>query len=231
MQGHFSWIQLIPGVNHDNVHVATLGLASLGLLGLSLGAYGSLRARASDPSPAGSFGIRGVFELLVEFIVSLSDRVLGEHNRKYVPLFGAIFIAILFNNLLGMVPGMVPATENFNTTFALGVFSFLTYNYMGLKENGWGYLKHFMGPVLWLAPLMLIIELISHFIRPLSLGMRLRANMMADHTVMGIAVDMAGQFGVPLLAYGLGLFVCFIQAFVFTVLSMAYVSLATAHDH
>lgn len=231
MATHFSWLEKIPGVDHGNIHVATLGM-SVGLLLVgSVAGYASLKSQGDDVAPAGKLSLRGIFELLVEFIVSLSDRVLGEHNRKYVPLFGAIFITILFNNLIGMIPGMLPATENFNTTFALGVFSFLTYNYLGLKENGMAYLKHFMGPVWWLAPLMVIIELISHFVRPLSLAMRLRANMMADHTVMGIAVDMAGSFGVPLLAYGLGLFVCFIQAFVFTVLSMAYVSLATAHDH
>lgn len=101
---------------------------------------------------------------------------------------------------------------------------------MGIKENGWGYLKHFMGPIILLAPLMLVIEVISHVVRPISLGLRLANVMKGDHTVLGIFLDLVPLF-LPILFYILGIFVCFVQAFVFTLLSMVYVSMAIAHDH
>ena len=126
---------------------------------------------------------------------------------------------------------MTPATDNINTTFAMGIFSFVVYNIYGIKEHGLAYVKHFLGPLLLLAPLMLIIELISHVVRPVSLGLRLQGNMMGDHTVLGIFLDLLPYTGVPVLFYMLGLFVCFMQAFVFTMLSMIYVSIAISHDH
>jgi F-type H+-transporting ATPase subunit a len=125
---------------------------------------------------------------------------------------------------------MTPATENLNTTLGMGLIIFLYYNYMGLKENGLSYLKHFMGPILWLAPLMVVIELISHLVRPVSLGLRLANVMKGDHTVLGIFLDLVPVL-LPIPFYILGIFVCFVQAFVFTLLSMVYVSMSIDHDH
>lgn len=125
---------------------------------------------------------------------------------------------------------MTPATDNINTTLTLGLFIFIVYNYFGFREHGIHYLKQFMGPLLLLAPLMVIIEVISHLVRPMSLGLRLQGNMMGDHTVLGIFLDLV-PYGLPIVFYGLGLFVCFMQAFVFTMLSMIYVSMAISHDH
>ncbi|MBY0452853.1 MAG: F0F1 ATP synthase subunit A, partial [Bdellovibrionaceae bacterium] len=137
---------------------------------------------------------------------------------------------ILFNNLIGLIPGMTPATENFNTTFAFGVFSFIAYNFIGVKHGGMGYLKHFLGPVIWLAPLMLAIELLSHFLRPLTLGLRLANVMTGDHTVLTVFLGLF-PVGPAIPFYAMGLLVSTIQAFVFTLLSMVYVALATASDH
>ena len=156
--------------------------------------------------------------------------VIGKKGRKFVPLFASIFLYVWFNNLLGLVPGMTPATENINTTVAIGLFSFAAYNYFGFKEHGISYLKQFMGPLLLLAPLMIIIELISHIVRPASLGLRLQGNMLGDHTVLGIFLDLV-PYGIPVVFYFLGMFVCTMQAFVFTMLSMIYVSMAISHDH
>ncbi len=103
-------------------------------------------------------------------------------------------------------------------------------SYLGIKENGLGYLKHFLGPLWWLAPLMLVIELISHIVRPISLGLRLANVLKGDHTVVGIFTDLVPVI-LPIPFYLMGMFVCFVQAFVFTLLSMVYISLATAHDH
>ena len=159
---------------------------------------------------------------------------MGEEGRKFVPLFAAIFFYILFSNLFGLIPGLTPHTDNINTTFALGLVSFLAYNFFGLKENGLSYLKHFLVPVLWLFPMMLPIELFSHAIRPLTLGLRLQGNMMADHMVLSVFLDLfdkAWFIPVPVVFYGMGIFVSCMQAFVFTMLSMIYVSIAVAHDH
>jgi F-type H+-transporting ATPase subunit a len=133
---------------------------------------------------------------------------------------------------LGLIPGFSPATDNFNTTLALGIFVFLYYNYQGIKEQGlWGHIKHFMGPVWYLAILIFPIELISHAVRPLSLGLRLQGNMKGDHLVLSIFSGLV-PYLVPIPFYVIGLFVCFMQAFVFTLLTMVYISLSTAtHDH
>ena len=180
--------------------------------------------------PSDKFSLRGLVELATEFIFGLVDMVIGHHGRKYVPMFAAVFVFVLVNNLVGVIPGMTPATENLNTTLAMGLFMFVTYNILGLKENGVGYLKHFLGPVIWLAPLMVVIEIISHLVRPASLGLRLANVIKGDHTVVGIFLDLV-PIGVPIPFYLMGMFVCFVQAFVFTLLSMVYVSMATAHDH
>lgn len=232
---HFSWVQLVPKVTHDNLHVAT-ALITGGVM-IALAFVGRVALGKGDAAvvPASSFSIKGVFEMMTEFIVDLADLVIGEEGKKFVPMFAAIFFYILFNNMIGLIPGLSPSTDNLNTTMAIGLFSFVIYNFYGLKENGTGYLKHFFGPVLWLAPLMLAIELVSHAIRPLTLGLRLQGNIFADHTVVAVFIDLfknaAWFIPVPAIFYGMGIFVAVMQAFVFTMLSMIYVSMAIAHDH
>lgn len=226
----FSLTSLIPGVGHEYAHVATAAIVTTGLVGSALVARSQLGQGEKAVIPADRFSLRGLYELAVEFIQGLVDMVIGEHGRAYIPLFASIFTFVLVNNLVGILPGMTPATQNMNTTLAMGVFVFIYYNYMGLKENGMAYLKHFLGPVLWLAPLMLVIELISHFVRPLSLGLRLANVMSGDHTVVGIFLDLVPIL-LPIPFYLMGIFICFVQAFVFTLLSMVYVAMATAHDH
>lgn len=226
----FSLTSLIPGVGEHYSHVATTAIVAGSLVVTSVAAKVALGTGDQAVIPASKFSVKGIFELLTEFIAGLCDMVIGEHGRKYVPMFAAIFTFVLVNNLVGVIPGMTPATENLNTTLSMGLFVFLAYNLFGLRENGVGYLKHFLGPVLWLAPLMLIIELISHVVRPLSLGLRLANVLKGDHTVVGIFLDLVPVV-LPIPFYLLGIFVCFVQAFVFTLLSMVYVALATAHDH
>jgi F-type H+-transporting ATPase subunit a len=227
---HFTWSQLIPGVGHHYSHVATLLIVTVLISAMGLYARASLGNGETAVIPTGKFSMRGIFEVFTEYIASLADQVIGHHGRVFAPYFASVFTFVLFNNFIGLIPGMTPATENFNTTFAFGIFSFLAYNAIGLKEGGLGYLKHFLGPVLWLAPLMLIIELISHFIRPLTLGLRLANVMTGDHTVLSVFLGLA-PFGPAIPFYAMGMLVCTIQAFVFTLLSMVYVALATAHDH
>ncbi|MCK6600025.1 MAG: F0F1 ATP synthase subunit A [Bdellovibrionaceae bacterium] len=226
----FNWTQLAVG--HENVHIATLGLASVVSIGLGLLAKKQLGTGEAAVIPAGKFSLRGLFEVNVEFISKLANSIIGHDGYKYVPYFSAMFGFILINNLIGVIPGMTPATENINTTFAFGIFSFLSYNFIGLKKGGSHYLAHFLGPIWWLAPLMLVIEIIAHFIRPLTLGLRLANVMTGDHTVLSVFLGIVPYpLLIPIPFYVLGLLVCFIQAFVFTLLSMVYVALAQASDH
>lgn len=225
-----SLTSLIPGVGEEYSHVATAGIVSLGLIVATLVARKQLGKGDQAVVPAGRLSVRGFFEFITEFIDGLATMVIGEHSKHYVPMFSAVFTFVLINNLFGMLPGMVPATENLNTTLAMGFFMFFSYNIFGVKENGIAYFKHFLGPVMWLAPLMIVVELISHFVRPISLGLRLANVLRGDHTVVGIFLNMF-PWGLPVPFYLLGLFVACVQAFVFTLLSMVYVSLATAHDH
>ena len=250
---HFNWTQLIPGVHPemdpvthvaqglDYTHVATAMLAGCFLIVISLMARASLGSNEHAITPSSKFSLKGFFEVFTEAIASISDMVVGKEGRKFVPMFATIFLYIWFNNLVGLIPGMTPATDNINTTVAVGLFSFISYNAYGIKEHGFGYLKHFMGPLLWIAPLMFVIEVIGHVVRPMSLGLRLQGNMTGDHTVLGIFLNLApfpmvnetflAALPIPVIFYFLGMFVCTMQAFVFTMLSMIYVSMAISHDH
>lgn len=227
---HFNWTQLIPGVGHYYIHIATFVFTGLLLMILAVTARLALGTGESSYVPSSKLSIKGLFESLTEFIVAISDMVLGKDGRKYVPMFTSLFFVILFNNIFGLIPGWTPATDNLNTTLAMGIFMFVCYNYVGVREQGISYLKHFLGPILWMGPFMLVVELISHLVRPFSLGLRLQANMMGDHTLMGVFISLV-PYGVPAVFLGLGLFVCFMQAFVFTMLGMIYISMAVSHDH
>jgi F-type H+-transporting ATPase subunit a len=233
--GHFNWTQFIPGVGHHYIHVATAAVVALLLLFVGFLAKAALGKGSSDGRPSSEFSLKGIFELVTEFIVGIGDMVMGTEHRNKVPMFAAIFLFIFFNNLIGLIPGMTAATDNLNTTLALGLFAFVVYNIYGFREHGMAYLKTLMagmtsGPMILLGLILFCVELISHLVRPFSLGLRLMGNMAGDHTVLGIFLDLV-PIGVPVFFLGLGLFVCFMQAFIFTLLGMIYVSMATSHDH
>ncbi|MCO5112782.1 MAG: F0F1 ATP synthase subunit A [Bdellovibrionaceae bacterium] len=226
----FSWATQLPGVTDSNMHVA-LAAGAVGLMTiLAVAANVALGKGKEAVTPAPKLSIKGLFEQLTEFIGSMTDTVVGPEGRPYVPMFATIFFFILINNIFGLVPSLGTASENINTGLAVGLFVFVVYNAFGIKEHGLGYVKHFMGPIWWLAPLILVVELFSHLVRPLSLSIRLRANMLADHSVLGIFTDLV-PYVVPVPFYILGLFVSCMQAFIFTVLTMIYVSMALSHDH
>lgn len=187
------------------------GLFVMGIL-LVLG----VRAKAAMATeeaiiPDAGLTPRNVFELLVEGIGSLSEQVIGHGSKVYVPTLCTFFIFILTSNLLGLVPGFIPPTSDFDITLALGVCSFLIFNYYGLKVNGMDYIKHLMGPILALAPLIFLLELIGVLVRPVSLALRLFGNMSGDHLVLDIFIDLTYLF-VPVIFYMLGTLVSVIQA-------------------
>jgi F-type H+-transporting ATPase subunit a len=228
----FTWPQIIPGLNQLPDHVATAGIVTAALVGVAFLARHQV-ARAGDAAvvPDGTLTARNFYEVYVEQFTALVEGVLGPNSRQYVPLYGAMFLFILANNLSGLIPGLSPATSNTNTTLGLGLLSFVMYNVFGFRKHGIGYLKHFLGPIWWLVFLMLPLEIIDNILRPITLNLRLQMNMFADHLVLEIFTDLTKVL-IPVLFYMLGTFVCVIQAFVFTLLSLVYVSLATAgHDH
>ncbi len=181
--------------------------------------------------PDSKLTFRNAFEIIAEKLYALSITVMGKHNtEKYFKIVGALFVFIFASNFLGLIPGLLPPTDNLNTTLALGIFVFLYYNFVGLKENGFAYIKHFWGPIWWLGPLIVVVEIASHIFRPISLALRLRGNIMGDHIVLGIFNNLM-PYLVPAIFYGIGLFVAFVQAFVFCLMTMVYISLSAAHDH
>jgi F-type H+-transporting ATPase subunit a len=231
----FTWLSLVPGLEHTPNHVVMAVGVVVGLTALTAVASLQLKSRMKNMEvalvPEPQLTYRNFFEILAEKLYGIVEQVLGKHEAPvYFPLIGTLFVFIFTCNLFGLIPGFLPPTDNLNTTIALSSFVFLYYNYRGLKANGLGYLKHFMGPVWWLAPLMLAIEIISHLIRPVSLAFRLKWNITGDHIVMGVFSDLV-PLVVPVVFFGMGAFVSLIQAFVFCMMTMVYISLATAHDH
>ena len=232
--GHhpFTWYDLLPaalqGVVPLQIFFSVVSMVLLVLLALGV------RRRLLDTHdaviPSDRITLVNVFELLIEFVTGLSDSIIGHKGRQYLSLYGTFFIFILLSNFIGLVPGFSPPTSNLNITLGLGLISFGAYHYFGIREHGGSYLKQFTGPILLIAPLFFAIEIFSHMFRPLTLGLRLAFNMFADHLVVEIFTGLT-YVVIPVLFYLLGALVSVIQAFVFTLLSMIYASLALSHDH
>lgn len=224
---------LIPGLNKLPVHIANAILIALIIIIMVL--VGAAKLRQKNPEdnliPDGSFSLQNLLESMVEMLVKLiSDTMGAEIARDYLFIIGGSAFFILFSNLSGLIPGFTPPTDNLNTTAACALTVFFLTHYFGWKEHGVKYLKQFTGPFLWLSPLMIPIEIIGHLARPMSLSLRLFGNIMGDHLVAAIFVMLAPIF-IPVPLAFLGLFVAFVQTFVFILLSMAYFSGAISHDH
>lgn len=230
MEHGFSWVGVIPGLAEIPGHLTIALLVMIGLTIFGLRVRAQIAASADTTLPESGFSARNVAEVVTEMITGLAEGILGHDAPKYVPLFGSLFLFILAANLIGLLPGFTPPTDNFNITFALGAVSFAAYNYYGVRAHGLAYLKQFMGPLLILSPLMIVVEGLSHMFRPASLAIRLYGNMFADHLLLGIFTDLT-KVGVPVVFYVLGTFVSLVQALVFTLLTMVYVGLAISHDH
>ncbi|HEX4948581.1 MAG TPA: F0F1 ATP synthase subunit A [Blastocatellia bacterium] len=186
-----------------------------------------LRGKLSTDSPTTK---QQTFEVGVEALRDMLKDLIGPKGMKHFPVIATFALLILISNLMGFIPGLISATANLNVTLALAITSFLYYNYIGIKENGLiGYLKHFMGPVALLAPLMFLIELVSHFARILSLSLRLFGNIYGEEQVSGVISGLV-PWGVPILLMPLALLASFLQTFIFVVLSMLYIAEMTHHE-
>ena len=190
----------------------------------------SIEKNGKNLAPSDRVSIRNFIEAGMDFLYNLTKEHCGDRYRAFLPLMCGLFFFILVSNLSGLVPGLPPTTENFNTNLALGLVAFLCYNYAGIKEHGISYIKQFTGPFLVLAPLFLGIELVSHAVRPLSLAFRLLANIFCDHLLLGVFSGLV-PLVVPAVFLLFGLLVAFIQSFVFTLLTGIYVNMAISHDH
>lgn len=214
-------------------HVLTFSLVGIILLVAAV-VYRKKTANLENAVvPERGITFKNIAEMYGSFILTQCRSVLGEkEGPKYFPFVATLFILIFLSNAIGLIPGFLPPTESINTTLALGVFTFLYFNIKGCKEQGTlNYLKHFAGPLWYMAVLIFPIEIISICIRPVSLALRLYGNMFGDHMVLGTFSHLV-PIGVPVVFMLLGLLVSFIQAYVFIMLSMVYVSLATSHqDH
>jgi len=213
-------------------HVFGLALVLLILILMGLIARVALSDTQKALVPEDKLTVRTFVELFVSTTYRMMSDIMGKKAaRFFLPLIGTCAFVILVSNFLGLVPGFTPPTDSLNTTVAMSLVIFFATHIFGLKENGLGYLKHFFGPVLFLAPLFFVIEIISNLARPLSLSIRLMANMFADHQVLSQVSGLV-RWIVPVAPMVLGSLVCVVQTLVFCILSTVYISMAVAHhDH
>ena len=214
----------------EPLHISEAGADAIAYTWLILALLLILSLLATKSLTAVPAGMQNFMEVVVGGIENMVEETMGEKGRPYFPLIATLALFILVSNLTGLVPGFFPPTANLNTTAACAVIVFLSTHVVGVKKHGFHYLKHFMGPIWWLAPLMFFIEVIGHLSRPLSLSLRLFGNMNGHELVLMIFFALA-PFLVPLPMMLMGVLVSFIQAFVFMLLAMIYIqgSLEEAH--
>ena len=180
--------------------------------------------------PDAGVSLRNVLELVVDGIASLARDNMGDEWQRWFPLVGTIFFFILISNLLGLMPGFGGATSYVETTTAWALISVGVSEYVGMRTHGFKYIKHFLGPVWWLAPVFFVLEIPLHVARVLTLSVRLLANMFADHTIVAVWL-MLVPVVLPAIFMGLGLVIAILQAFVFALLTMIYIGLALDEAH
>jgi len=240
--GGFSWFQALGFPTHIVIRGSSVPMdpvyhTLLVTLLLILSALMARRAFLALPSgpealvPEDRLSHRTFWELFCEGYLSFLRTMLqGKDAVRYFPLLATLFLFIFFSNAIALIPGFQPPTANLSTNLAMATVVFVVYNGMGIKEQGFvSYLKHFAGPIIWLAPLMFVIEIVSHVARPFSLSVRLFGNMFGDHMVMESFLHLTYLI-IPVIFIGLGLFVSLVQAFVFSLLSTVYISMAVTHE-
>jgi len=230
LAGVGNWILGLFGLTAENArepwadHVVMEILVALLLVGLLF----FLRARLSVEKPGVT---QHIFEIIRDFVVGEADDQVGHDGHRHVTLFMALFLFVLMGNLIGLIPGFISPTQAIYVPAGCALVAFVYYNIVGLKKNGlWKYTKHFFGPIPVMAPLMLPIEIISHLARPLSLTIRLFANMYAGEKVTLTFLGLT-YLVVPSIFMGLHVFVALLQAYIFMLMTMIYVAGAVAEEH
>jgi F-type H+-transporting ATPase subunit a len=174
---------------------------------------------------------QNVFEVIISGLEDFMVEITGPEGRAFFPYIATVFLYILVSNLLGLVPGFFSPTANINTTLSMALCTFVITHIIGIKFHGIKYIKHFLGPVWALAPLMFVIEMIGHFARVMSLSVRLFGNIFGKEKILGILFALAGLYLAPLPILFLGILVSFIQAVVFMLLSIVYFAGAMEEAH
>jgi len=191
-------------------------------------ALGFIAAKSARLVPS---KMQNVMEIIISGIEEFTIDITGEEGRWLFPLLATVFIYIFTCNIMGLIPGFFPPTANLNTTLSCALVVVLFTHVIGIKYHGVKYIKHFLGPVWWMVPLIFPIEVIGHLARILSLTFRLFGNMMGHELVLTILFALAGLFFAPLPIMVLGIFVALVQAFVFYLLSVMYFTGAIEHAH
>jgi F-type H+-transporting ATPase subunit a len=174
---------------------------------------------------------QNVFEIVIGGLEDFTVDITGEGGRRWFPILATVFIYIFVCNLIGLMPGLLPPTANLNTNLAMAIVVFIMTHVIGVITHGPKYIKQFTGPIWWLAPLIFVLEVIGHLARIMSLSIRLFGNMAGKELVLAILFMLAGAYFAPFPMLVLGLLVCFIQAFVFYLLSTMYFTLALEEAH
>jgi F-type H+-transporting ATPase subunit a len=214
----------------EPLHISEAGCDAIAYTWLIIVLLVLLSVLATKALKAVPGGLQNFMEVIVGGIENMMHETMGEHGKPFFPLIATLALFILVSNLIGLVPGFFPPTANINTTAACAVVVFIATHVVGIKHHGIKYVKHFMGPIIWLAPMMFFIEVIGHLSRVISLTLRLFGNMNGHELVLMIFFGLA-PFLVPLPMMLMGVLVSFIQAFVFMLLAMIYIqgSLEEAH--
>lgn len=221
-----------PVSSHDAEHVVSSIFVILVVTLLALSARSKILDYKNSVIPDEKLTVRTLLEIIIGTFYNMMKEMMGpERAQKYFPVVGTSAMFILFSNVLGMIPGFLPPTSNLNVTLACGVAICLSYNYYSIKEHGiGGYLKHLCGPVIFLAPLFLVLELLTMWvIRPVTLGLRLMLNIAVDHLLLSIFLGLV-WFLVPVPIMILGTLVTIVQVMVFCLLSAVYITLGTDHE-
>jgi F-type H+-transporting ATPase subunit a len=193
--------------------------------------FGGRRFRGRKTvEPEGRVTLPFMMEFVLGGMLSFFSSIIGHGARGLFFLLGTFTFFILGNNLIGLIPGFGSPTDQYNVTLTLALMTFVTAHFIGIRTHGPAYIKKFMGPVWWIAPLMFPIEVISHLVRPLSLSVRLFGNMTGDHKVVAVFTSLLA-LGLPVPFMGLGIFVSVLQTFVFVLLSCVYFQDALEHAH
>ena len=208
---------------HTHTHVIYSWVVILFLL---IASRLCVRKLVMAPGAAQNF-VEAIIGGIEEFMIG----VMGEKGRPFFPLVATLFIYILAMNWIGQIPGFTAPTANLNTTLPMAVVVFLLTHIMGVKIHGFRYIKHFLGPVWWLMPLMLPIEILSHLARILSLSFRLFGNILGEELVIMVLLLLGGYFLAPVPMEALGFFTALLQAFIFSLLTMIYISGAMEDAH
>lgn len=211
---------------HDPLHAVPDYLVMALVVALTLAVVLGLASRRLAPVPRGR---QNVVEIVVQTFEGLAVDTIGPEGRKYLPVIGTVGLFVFGCNMIGLVPGFMSPTSKLNVTLGCALVVFFYYHWQGVKAQGLKYFKHFMGPIPALAPLMIPIEVISHFSRPVSLSMRLFGNIFAEELLIVIMASII-PFFLPLPFMAVAIFTSVIQSFVFVLLSCIYISGAVAHE-